>query len=227
MNPFDLTILQFLTSFANASPAFDRAVNSLLNLELLKGGVTMALFWAAWFGSATSDRRRETLTATLFAAGVALFLAMSLAMLLPFRVRPMLAFQSPGMVVAPSWREWSAFPSDHATLFFALATGIFRAAPRLGCVALGHALIVVCLPRVYVGVHYPSDVLGGGLLGAGIAYALTTPEIARTISAWPLAQMKKYPGVSYAAFFVLSFLIATLFGDLRQSALAIYEYLTS
>jgi undecaprenyl-diphosphatase len=135
MNAFDLTIFRFLTSFANLSPGFDRLVNSLLNLELLKGGVTMALFWAAWFGRGSDERRREILIATLAAAGVALFLAMVLALMLPFRVRPMLVFEGPGLVVPPSWREWNAFPSDHATLFFALAAGLYRAAPRLGWLA--------------------------------------------------------------------------------------------
>lgn len=54
--------------FANARPAFDRFTNSLVSLELVKGGVTIALFWAAWFGRGSDERRREILIAALAVA---------------------------------------------------------------------------------------------------------------------------------------------------------------
>jgi undecaprenyl-diphosphatase len=226
MNWFDFTILRFLTSFANASPSFDRLTNFLLHFDLVKGVVVMALFWAAWFGRGADERRRQVLLSTLVAAGLALFVTMALAMLLPFRLRPVLTFQSPGTEVPPSWQEWSAFPSDHATLFFALATGFFRVAAPLGWVAALHALIVVSLPRVYLGLHYPTDILAGAAIGVVMTYFLTTTEMRRRISAWPLAQMKRTPASFYALLFVLSYLIATLFVDLRRSGTALYLYLT-
>jgi hypothetical protein len=48
----------------------------------------------------------------------------------------------------------------------------------------------------------------------------------RRISDWPLAQMKQRPGSFYALLFVLSYLIATLFGDLRAVGISLYLYLT-
>jgi len=226
MNSFDFTILRFLTGFSNVSPAFDRFVNSLLNFELVKGGVTMALFWAAWFGRGTDEKRREILVATLVAAAVALAVTMALAILLPFRLRPMLEFQSEGMVVPPSWGEWSAFPSDHATLFFALATGLLRASPSLGALALAHAFVVVSLPRVYLGIHYPTDIVGGAAVGIAVAYSLTAASMRHRIAKWPMAQFSRRPGLAYAALFLLSYLIATLFTDLRVNGITLYRYLT-
>jgi undecaprenyl-diphosphatase len=225
MNWFDFTIIRLVTSFANVWPAFDRFVNFLLGMELVKGGVTMSLFWAAWLGQGSDERRREVLAATLAAAAVALGMAMALALLLPFRLRPMLAYQTEGMVVPPSWREWSAFPSDHATLFFALATGLVRASPILGWLALAHALVVVCLPRVYLGVHYPTDIVGGAVIGIVISYLFVATAMRQRIARWPLAQMKRRPGLFYAALFVLTYLIATLFTDLRTGGRALHQYL--
>lgn len=226
MNWFDLTVLRSLTSFANVWPAFDRFTSSLVSLELVKGGVTMALFWAAWFGRGSDERRREILVATLAAAAAALFVAVALAMLLPFRLRPLLVFQAEGMIVSPSWRDWSSFPSDHATLFLALATGIQRAVPRVGWIALGHALVIVCLPRVYIGLHYPTDILGGATLGVAATYFFTGTSLRRRVSAWPLALSRRSPGAFYAALFVASYLIATLFTDLRQAGLWLYGYVS-
>jgi hypothetical protein len=56
---------------------------------------------------------------------------------------------------------WSSFPSDHACLFFALATGLCLISPVIGGLALLHASLIVSLPRIYLGLHYPTDVLAG------------------------------------------------------------------
>ena len=58
-----------------------------------------------------------------------------------------------------------SFPSGHASAAFACATVIYWASPRAGIPAFVLAALVAW-SRVYVGVHWPSDVLGGYLLGA-------------------------------------------------------------
>jgi len=64
-----------------------------------------------------------------------------------------------------------SFPSGHATASFACATVLAfyapRAAPRFFLLAAA-----IAWSRVYVGVHYPLDVLGGAVLGIAIAIAL-------------------------------------------------------
>jgi diacylglycerol kinase family enzyme/membrane-associated phospholipid phosphatase len=61
----------------------------------------------------------------------------------------------------------TSFPSGHAASAFAFATAVGMHQPRLRWPLLGLAG-VVGLSRVYTGVHYPGDVIVGGLLGAGI-----------------------------------------------------------
>jgi len=63
-----------------------------------------------------------------------------------------------------------SFPSDHATAVGAVAIGLWLAHRRPGVLAAGLA-IVMAFARVYVGAHYPGDVAGGLLLGAGIVLA--------------------------------------------------------
>lgn len=62
----------------------------------------------------------------------------------------------------------SAFPSKHTAVAFALAFGIFLEKRGLGIWLLGLAFLI-SLSRIIVGVHYPSDILAGILIGMSIA----------------------------------------------------------
>lgn len=71
-------------------------------------------------------------------------------------------------------REGS-FPSGHATIVSAgaaVALALFRNTSRKFAVAIGLTVeaLLVCISRVYVGGHYPTDVLGGILLGVGVSF---------------------------------------------------------
>ena len=65
----------------------------------------------------------------------------------------------------------SSFPSGHASTSFACAYVLSRLAPRL-TPAFYALAVLISLSRVYVGVHYPLDVLAGALLGTLVAIAL-------------------------------------------------------
>ncbi|MEO7327208.1 MAG: phosphatase PAP2 family protein [Minicystis sp.] len=82
------------------------------------------------------------------------------------RVRPCNALDwcSPLLVNAPSDHS---FPSGHAAGVFTFAAFIAVRAPRYAAPALLFALLVG-ISRCVLGVHYPSDVLGGAVLGTSI-----------------------------------------------------------
>ena len=63
-----------------------------------------------------------------------------------------------------------SFPSDHATAVGAIAVGLFLVSRRWGIAAMVGA-VLMAFARVYVGVHYPSDVLVGLVLGGVVAAA--------------------------------------------------------
>jgi membrane-associated phospholipid phosphatase len=66
-----------------------------------------------------------------------------------------------------------SFPSAHATSAFAVATAMARVEP-LGALAFVLAL-ALSLGRPYLGMHYPSDVLAGALLGVGLGLIVPLP----------------------------------------------------
>jgi undecaprenyl-diphosphatase len=65
----------------------------------------------------------------------------------------------------------ASFPSGHAATAFGAAVALGLLVPRLRIPALAIAGLVA-FSRVYLGVHYTSDVIAGGLLGAAIAAAV-------------------------------------------------------
>jgi membrane-associated phospholipid phosphatase len=69
----------------------------------------------------------------------------------------------------------SSFPSGHATIVSAgaaVAFALFRNNNRKIAISIGLAAeaTLVCISRIYVGGHYPTDVLGGILLGVGVSF---------------------------------------------------------
>jgi undecaprenyl-diphosphatase len=65
----------------------------------------------------------------------------------------------------------SSFPSGHSATSFACAYVLARAAPRFA-IPLFVLAALIAISRMYVGVHYPIDVLVGALIGLGVARAL-------------------------------------------------------
>ena len=72
----------------------------------------------------------------------------------------------------------SSFPSGHTASAFAFATAVTADVPLLSPLLFALAT-VVGYSRVHTGVHYPTDVIAGGILGAGIGTATrrTTRQI--------------------------------------------------
>jgi undecaprenyl-diphosphatase len=78
-----------------------------------------------------------------------------------FRPRPFVTHPSIYQLVIAYSKK--SFPSDHAALAFALAFVIMLTNKRLGILFLIFA-ILIGLSRIFGGVHYPSDILGGLLV---------------------------------------------------------------
>lgn len=120
-------------------------------------------------GRSTSDFRQQA--AAILTGGAAL-LAVGIGQVIGHaveRARPYSAMADVHILVKRS-TDFS-FPSDHATMAGAVAIGLFLATRRWGVPALVLGVLMAAT-RVYVGAHYPGDVLAGFVLGGAVAAAL-------------------------------------------------------
>lgn len=231
MNSFDSIIIDFLNSFSNWSIIFDTTIVNLMHLDLLKGGVLIGIMWALWFrtdNGTINGSVRERLISTMCGSLMALFTARVLAITLPFRYRPLhdpeIDFVLPLNMSEKALDGWSSFPSDHAVLFFALAFSFWHISRRIGFLSIFYVTLVIMFPRIYTGLHYPTDILAGAALGFGFAWLFNLSIIRHNISKPFIFILDRNPSVFYFCFFIVSYQLATLFNDIRNLAENIFGF---
>ena len=161
MNP-DVALFHFLNNLAGQSPLLDWIVRALVNDYAVPTG--MALFLGGlWAAGLTEEERRHNQRGILFAI-IGLVLAnvvMRGLQVSYFRPRPFATETVRLLFYRPSV---SSFPSVPVATMFCFVTGVWSANRRAAGIMLAFA-VAFAVARVVAGVHYPSDIIGGAVLG--------------------------------------------------------------
>jgi undecaprenyl-diphosphatase len=219
LNPFDLKILEFLTQGSSRdSKLYEFVRDCVAGNDVIKGALLVAPLWYLWMQRDPDvARRREIVVASMVGAMLAAAASRAITHLIPFRPRP---FSTPGLNLdtpLPQLFEikGGSFPSDHAALAFGLVTGIFLVWPRVGLALAFYVLAFVGLPRVYLGIHWPTDILGGALLGIACTLILSYPRIRTVLARAPIRWHTRSPAAFSAGMFLVTFGLMTRFQDFR------------
>ncbi|MGW6206864.1 phosphatase PAP2 family protein [Streptomyces sp. NPDC055089] len=159
----------WVTELAQRSPA---ALDSAVRVWSDYGLALFALLMlASWWRSRPADPARTAMALCAPLVVVAAYFANDLAKSVFHEQRPCRTLHVVTVEACPALGDWS-FPSNHAAIAAAAATAVWLTGRRIGAVALAAALLMGA-SRVWIGAHYPHDVLIGLLTGALVAWPLT------------------------------------------------------
>lgn len=225
MNSFDVDIISLFNQFAHRSYTFDQIVIFISDSSSFKGCVFAIILWWLWFRHkdehfTEQNKIRTDLIMVIVACVLAVCTVRILAVTTPFRLRPVhnpeLSFVVPYDMNTEILQTWNSFPSDHAAMFFALALSFWHISHSLGVFMFIYVFIFICIPRVYLGLHYPTDIIVGTIVGVGAAYLTRIRPIPEIAGRYSLKWLRFHPASFYAFFFFITFQMAVIFDDVRD-----------
>lgn len=157
----DVWVERILHGWVGRHPALDGVLAAYARLNPLVWAVVLAGLYF-WPGARRRARRREAILAAA-AAGAALAVNAVIG-LVWVRPRPFVADPAEVHPLVAHGADGS-FPSDHTALGFAVAAALWGTAPALRWALLALAALAGA-SRVYAGLHWPTDVVGGAVVGA-------------------------------------------------------------
>ncbi|HXR78051.1 MAG TPA: phosphatase PAP2 family protein [Bryobacteraceae bacterium] len=215
----DWNITEFFNQFAGKHQIVDRSIHFLADYSLTSSMLLLAVICYLWFREKADSRPiRARMIAEIIGAALAGPISRGLQLILRFHPRPLhdpsMAFHVPYGVDPEILNHWSSFPSDHAAVYFGLATVIWLHSRWLGAAAWVWAALL-CVLRVYLGYHWTSDILGGAAIGILCVLAFRT-IVPRVLLSQALTWEERWPGIFYAFAFLACYQVGTLFEDLRH-----------
>jgi len=191
---FDYPVARAINKFATGRE-FVNKLTAGAAYPTVEGVIALSLVWCCWF-SGTDPEPRVRLAYGIVAAVIATVLAHFLQQMFPSALKPIFdpalnihpldVLGNMDVVRATANTGGPNFPTERGTLFAGLAIAVFLAHPAIGLIALACTICVECC-RIYLGLHYPSDIMGSFFLAASVvcfAEAATGLELGRRLLVW-------------------------------------------
>lgn len=166
MTSVDTKLFHSIYDLAGASEFWDQTAiyGARYSLVVFAGILLVCLFW-----------NRKIFWTGFLAAVLARGIFTELIRYFYFRPRPFVVFSNIQALIDKNPAE-SSFPSGHAAFMFAIAFSVYLYNRKLGAILIAAALFL-SFARIYVGVHYPTDILGGILVAVISVYLVRKSKL--------------------------------------------------
>ena len=161
----DVKLLYFLNNFAGKSQTFDTLTVFLASY--LQYFLVAAFLLFLYFSRHSRREKFHIFWITTISVIVARLGITEIIRFFYHRPRPFIAYQVHQLIPENAW----SFPSGHSAFFFAMAMAVYLYNKKWG-MGFFIAAILMNISRIIAGVHYPSDILGGMIIGALTAYSI-------------------------------------------------------
>ena len=159
----DIKLFYFFNNLAGQSRIFDGLVVFLA--EYLQYFLIAVFLLFLFFSGYAKQKKFRLFWITIVSTIIARFGVTEFIRFFYHRPRPFVTYQVRQLLFE---NEWS-FPSGHSAFFFAMATAIYLYNKKWG-IGFFIAAILISISRIVAGVHYPSDIIGGAIIGLTVAY---------------------------------------------------------
>ena len=167
MSKADAEIFLWINGWVGTSTIFDRMIQWVVSDYLIPVVFSVILLglWFGWADQAMRERHQRGVMLAGIGLGIA-SAAVKIVNVFYFRPRPFDSFDVDLLFYPPTD---SSFPSNPVAIVVAMAAGVWMANKRIGT-AMYIVAFLFGISRVYAGVFYPLDVLGGALIGVVATY---------------------------------------------------------
>lgn len=159
MQNFDTRLFQTINNWANRSSFFDQIFVWGAKSAVVIFGLVLVYY---------IFKNRRIFWASVVTALVSRAILTELIRFIYKRPRPFIALDHVKLLIPKDGTEPS-FPSGHAAFLFAVAFAVYLYDKKIGGILILVAFLM-SFARIYTGVHYPSDIIGGILVAALSAF---------------------------------------------------------
>lgn len=171
----DQQIFLYINGFVGKSAFIDNVARITVNEYFVPTLLSLFLLglWFYWNNSKERDINQKSAVISIIAVALASLVIVSLLNYFFDRLRPFEVLDTNLLFYKPTD---PSFPSNSTVVAFSLATSVFLANKKVGIVALTLSAFYG-LMRIFVGVHFPLDVLTGAIIGIVVVFVLNTFDI--------------------------------------------------
>lgn len=227
---WDINIVLFFNQYCGKCLFLDTLALVFLSVDALRTALLVALVVGIWeYGNIKGNKSANKRVILILLSIVLTLGIIEVLNALIDSKRPIVTYESqinsPILTsdTKPLWKEgWvrnpkhGSFPSDTVALLASVAFGLFMWNKTIGGFAILFVLITGVLPRLYFGLHYPSDMILGMFIASLSTYTIEKIKVFHLISNKVSDLQNRFPYIFGVIGFYLFYIIADKFILLRN-----------